>query len=869
MTETMFTETIMSHSILVAPLQGWCTPIDEIPDAVFAGRMLGDGVAIDPIGNVVHSPCDGEILSVAASKHAVVVRSREGAEILIHIGIDTVTLQGEGFVVHVSPGDQVQAGQPLITFDPDLLAGRVKSLVTPIIITNAHEFGMRIPSLNTMLEVGDPLLELEQRSGPTQDGFAIDAASANAQLTVGHEYGVHARPAAVLAGAAKQFAAEISVAAHGRSANARSAVGWMSLGLRKSDLVEITAVGVDAQSAVDGLRNLLREGALSEREPAAEKQAALSSEGPRSPAAHLHGVASKLTGVVASRGFAIGHAVRLEHVEMAIDEAGRGLELETTELERARDQVRRQLQQVASSAGSVARSVIGAHLEFLDDWELVAAARRSIANGKSAAYAWRRAVRDSTDLLLNLADARLAERIDDLLDIEAQVLRALHPVAADASPAWRALPEQAVVIARDLKPSQFIALDVARLAGICLAEGGPTSHVAILAAAAGIPVLVALGAELLEVRNTTWLLLDAEQGVLQIAPSSTERAAAEHFVTRSRQRRVIECSAAHQDCHTSDGTRVCVYANLGSVAEAETAMAQGAEGCGLLRTEFLFLERATAPDETEQRELYQAIASTLAGLPLVIRTLDNGGDKPIPYVPLPAEDNPALGMRGIRSSLWQEDLLRTQLRAILQVSPAKQCKVLLPMVTDVQEIDHVKAIVEALARDMGRTAPVSLGVMIETPAAALLTAQIAARVDFLSIGTNDLTQYTLAMDRGNAALASRLDALHPAVLRLIAMCISDARQHECPVTVCGGVASDPAAVPLLIGLGVRELSIVPGMIPQHKALLRTLSINSCSSLAREALQLESSQAVRALLMQFNPGVVRFDKPLARKAAVDG
>jgi phosphoenolpyruvate-protein kinase (PTS system EI component) len=188
------------------------------------------------------------------------------------------------------------------------------------------------------------------------------------------------------------------------------------------------------------------------------------------------------------------------------------------------------------------------------------------------------------------------------------------------------------------------------------------------------------------------------------------------------------------------------------------------------------------------------------------------------------------------------------------------------MVTDVSEIDRVRTLLDELALEVGRTAPLELGAMIETPAAALLAGEIAARVDFLSIGTNDLTQYTLAMDRGHALLASRVDALHPAVLRLIAACVNSAREHECPVTICGGIASDLVAVPLLLGLGVRELSVVPGLVPQHKALLRTLSISSCNSLARQALQLESSHAVRAALSDFNPAVARFER--TRKAAMD-
>jgi phosphocarrier protein FPr/phosphocarrier protein len=854
----------IAQLVLQSPLQGWCAPLEETPDAVFAGRMLGDGVLIDPISNIVRAPCDGEIVSVPASKHAVVVRSPEGAEILIHVGVDTVTLQGEGFTAHVKVGDAVRAGQPLISFDPDLLAARGRSLLTPVVVTNGEEFSIARRAQHAMLEAGGTLMELE-RQGCSAASDLEAAEVVQLLVEVGHEHGVHARPAALIAAAAKAFAAEISASAHGRTANARSAVGWMSLGLRKADQVQLQAVGSDAQAAVDAIGERLRHSGVSQADSPVRPAVAKATVAHKELAASDVGGAHRLTGLVASRGFAIGHAVCLEQTEIVVAEAGRGAEVEGAALERARDQVRAQLRLLASSADSVARSVISAHLEFIDDWELVAVARRSIAAGKSAAYAWRRAVRDSADLLLNLGDERLAERVTDLLDVESQVLHALHPAAATSAAAC-ALPEQAIVIAYDLKPSQFIALDTRRLAGICMAAGGATSHVAILAASAGIPVLVALGPELSKVKNATWLMLDAEQGVLHIAPGLAERAAAEHFVTRSRQRRAIEHSTAHQDCYTNDGTRICVYANLGSQADAVTAVEQGAEGCGLLRTEFLFLERATAPEEVEQLQLYQSIAATLAGLPLVIRTLDNGGDKPIPYLPLPAEENPALGLRGIRTSLWQQELLRTQLRAILRVEPAKQCKVLLPMITDVAEITATRALLEEVSREIGRSSPIALGAMIETPAAALLAAEIAAHVDFISIGTNDLTQYTLAMDRGHAALAPRVDALHPAVLRLMASCISSAREQECPVTICGGVASDLAAVPLLLGLGVRELSVVPGLVPQHKALLRTLSINSCNSLARQALQLESSQAVRALLLEFNPAVARFEK--LRKAATD-
>mgnify|MGYP000653743525 FL=1 len=257
---------------------------------------------------------------------------------------------------------------------------------------------------------------------------------------------------------------------------------------------------------------------------------------------------------------------------------------------------------------------------------------------------------------------------------------------------------------------------------------------------------------------------------------------------------MAERSAAQIDCRTADGRRIEVFANLGSLADARMAVAHGAEGCGLLRTEFLFLDRESAPDEREQIDRYQEIASALAGRPLIIRTLDIGGDKPIPYLPLPAEDNPALGLRGVRTSLWRPELLRVQLRALLQIEPPGQCRILLPMITDIAEIRAVRAMLDEARRELGMAASIQVGAMIETPASAAIADQIAREVDFLSIGTNDLTQYTLAMDRGHADLAARIDGLHPAVLRLMAMTGEAARKHDRQVAVCGGPVLDRKSV---------------------------------------------------------------------------
>lgn len=831
---------------LHAPLRGWCAPLDETPDEVFAQRLLGDGVAIDPTGDTLHAPCDGEVISVATSRHAVAVRAENGAEVLMHVGIDTVALAGKGFEALVQPGTRVKRGEPLLKFDLDVLAQGAKSLITPILITNGDLFSVANPRADRAVEVGDVIFEVRAVAESAAAQTRAGSAQASVSFALPLEHGIHARPAALIANFAKAQSFEITVSANGRSANARSAVSLMSMGAKHGDEIAITAAGENAERVLEQLKQAIlniREAPQSGAHGAKTTPAAPPAQEETSRAAP----SNRLRGVIASRGLAVGRAVTLKAAEIAVVEAGRGIGHESAEFERARDEVRARLNQLVQHSKGPAKEVISAHLEFIDDWELVASARRAISRGKSAAFAWRRAVRDSADTLRALGDQRMSERVDDLIDLESQVLLALSGAAPAAIPE---LPDRAILVAEDLKPSQLVSLDANKLAGICLAAGGPTSHVAILAAAMGVPALVALGTNVLTVEDGAWLVLDAEQGNLSISPDQVALAAAEQTLSQRRQRQQTERAAAHVDCRTADGERIEVFANLGSMAEAQVAVAHGAEGCGLLRTEFLFLEREEPPTEDEQLHQYQGIAKALEGRPLVIRTLDIGGDKPIPYLPLPAEENPALGLRGVRTSLWRPDLLRVQLRAILRVQPVDQCRVLLPMITDPAEIRAVRRMLDEVRRELGITAPVQVGAMVETPASAVIANRIAREVEFLSIGTNDLTQYTLAMDRGHADLAHRIDGLHPAVLNLIAMTVDAGEEHDKLVAVCGGLASEPAAVPILIGLGVRELSVVPTLVPQLKSLIRTLTVDACRALAQRALTMDTAEAVRALANEF-------------------
>lgn len=838
-----------SSLILVAPLEGWSTPLDEAPDAAFAGRMLGDGVAIDPTGATLHAPCDGTLVVVPASKHALTLRAGGGVEVLLHVGIDTVGLGGRGFQLHVREGQQVRAGERLVSFDLDLLARHAKSVLTPVIVLDSNGFTIRRRSQDCRVEVGDFLLEI---STPAAQGMPRDAVPGpeavsgivTRNVQVSFEHGIHARPAALLAGAVKDFAAEVSIVAGPRSANARSPVALMSLGARRGDWIAIRASGRDATAAVAALEQAFPQSARD-----AGISAATVSETHGIPPAAMSSCEQALKGIVANRGVAVGKAYQLSRARIDVAESGSGPAQESAELDRAISVVRRHLQQSVDAGAGAAREVAEAHLGLIDDAELLSGARALIGDGKSAGHAWRKVLQDGINALRALGDARMAERADDLLDLESRVLTVLGGhVAADA-----VMPGDSIVIASELLPSQLAALDAGKLAGICLAGGGPTSHVAIIAAAMDVPTLVAAGPEVLHVATGTPVVLDAETGCLFVAPPPARLEDARSRLAQRRDRRVAERADAQRECRTADGVRIQVYANVGSLAEAHAAVRNGAEGCGLLRTEFLFLERKSPPDEREQTDQYQQIALAFDGRPLTIRTLDAGGDKPIPYLPLPREENPALGLRGVRTSLWMPDLLRVQLRAVLQVRPEGQCRVLLPMITDPGEIRTVRGVLDDLCRAMGYRVPVVLGVMIETPAAAVMADRIAREADFLSIGTNDLTQYTLAMDRGHPDLAARLDGLHPAVLRLIAMTAEAARANRRVLAVCGGLASDPVAAPILMGLGVHELSMVPALIPRLKALIGTLDARSCATLAAQALECQTAEAVRALSLQSASG----------------
>ncbi|HYO53049.1 phosphoenolpyruvate--protein phosphotransferase [Archangium sp.] len=841
---------------LVSPVSGWATRLEEVPDPAFSQRMVGDGIAVDPTSAELRAPCDGVVVSVHAARHACTLRSDTGAEILLHIGIDTVDLRGEGFTVRVQEGQSVRTGDPLIAFDMELLARRARSLLTAMVVVNGEACTVTERVQDREVAVGDPLLTVAGGAGAVQAEASTETAERRVRLLIPH--GLHARPAAVFSRQARLHSGTVSVSGKDRTVNGKSVVSLMGLGAHHGDTLTLTVRGEQAERVAQELADLVTAGLGDPVHPVVEQ--------PPVPAAKARAAASPalpfpagtevlLKGTIAAPGVAVGQAIRILEEEPEIAENGRGAAEEQRHLADALAGARRDIEAMIEREGADASTrmeIFRAHLSLLDDPELTEAAGREISAGRSAAWAWRAAVERHVKVLHELDDPLLAERVGDLRDIGRRVIARL--TGKGGSPVPAELPRGAILVADELLPSDLAAVPAGRLAALCTARGGPTSHVAILAAGMGIPAVVAVGDAALRVPEGAPLIVDGDRGEIHVFPPAEAREKATRAIATRAARREANLAAAHEECRTSDGVRIEVFANIGRPGDAVAATENGAEGCGLLRTEFLFLERVTAPSEAEQSAQYQEIAEALRGRPLVIRTLDVGGDKPLAYLPLPAEENPVLGLRGVRVSLRHPELLRMQLRAILRVRPAGVCRILVPMVTDAAEMLAVRAVLDAERRELGLTEPISLGAMIEVPVAAILADRLAAEADFLSIGTNDLTQYALAMDRGNPHVAARLDGLHPGVLRMVAQTVEGARKHGRPVAVCGGIASDPRAAPLLIGLGVTELSATPAVVPDLKAFIRTLTLPHCVDVARKALELDSGDEVRALVTSTWPGL---------------
>ncbi|MFJ2383336.1 phosphoenolpyruvate--protein phosphotransferase [Pseudomonas protegens] len=823
---------------LLAPLSGVLLPLDQVPDPVFSSRVIGDGVCIDPTSQTLCAPLSGVVSNLQHSGHAVSITGEQGQQVLMHIGLDTVNLAGKGFTCLVEEGQQVSAGQPLIEFDADYLARHARSLLTLMLVVSG-EAVTGLVSGSLLVELGQPVLQIEPACA--EEGAKVEGAEAEAlfskPLILGNPQGLHARPAALLAQAAKGFAANICLHRRQDSANAKSLVSIMALQTVQGDVLQVSAAGADAEQAIQVLVELLASGC-------GEKVSA-AAPSPESVAARDESLETVLRGVCASPGSAVGQVVHVAEQRLQISEWAANPQQEREVLEQALREAVRGLQQLRDNApGEAQQEIFRAHQELLDDPSLLQQAQALIVAGKSAAFAWNSAIEVTAELFKGLGSTLLAERAVDLADVGQRVLKLILGVQEHAV----SLPDQAILIAEQLTPSQTASLDTAKVLGFATVGGGATSHVAILARALGLPAICGLSPRVLSLANGTRVLLDADRGELHTDPDPQRLQQLEALRQQQRLRQRQDLAQAAQPAVTRDGHHLEVTANIASLAEAEQAMSLGGEGVGLLRSEFLYQDRSHAPSLEEQAETYRAIAQALGPeRNLVVRTLDVGGDKPLAYVPMDSEANPFLGLRGIRLCLERPELLREQFRAILASAGQARLHIMLPMVSQLAELRQARQLLDDEVRALGLAERPKLGIMIEVPSAALMADRFAPEVDFFSIGTNDLTQYTLAMDRDHPRLASQADSFHPSVLRLIARTVQAAHAHGKWVGVCGALASETLAVPLLLGLGVDELSVSVPLIPAIKARVRELDLSECQALAARIIDLEDAVQVREYL----------------------
>jgi phosphocarrier protein FPr len=699
--------------------------------------------------------------------------------------------------------------------------------------------------LATTPDAADIVASLSRRGGSPAGAAVEDLAGAQSvQVVIGGSTGLHARPATMFVEVASRFASEIRVQHDGRAANGKSLASLLKLGVESGQPIQILAVGADADAALIALREAVESGLGDEDTP----EQIATSERLWAPLASSRAI----VGVPGSPGLAIGPLAQFKHTRVVVTDKPRDLDVEKQHLREALETAREQLdsiyEQVKGRAGSNEAAIFRAHQALLADPDLLDDVHARVEGGHSAAWAWQRAVETRVADVQQLGNARLAGRAADLHDVGQRVLRLLAGTE-DSEPV---LPDEPVIlVAEDLTPSDTAKLDPRRTLGLCTVGGGPTSHTAIIARSLGIPAIVGGGATLLEQPDGSICILDGSAGALYLDPSEADLASAKQAQQTLQSRRDAEDEARDEPALLLDGHRVEVVANIGRAPEAMQALEAGAEGVGLLRTEFLFLGRTEAPTEEEQYAAYAEMVGALNGLPLVIRTLDIGGDKAAPYIVTPAETNPFLGVRGIRLCLRQPELFRTQLRAIYRASQLGAVLIMFPMIASLEELRAARDFAEQVRQEVG-AAPVEIGMMVEVPSAALMADEFAAEVDFFSIGTNDLAQYTLAMDRLHPSLGAQVDGLHPAVLRLIQRVVQAAAPVGTWVGVCGGIAGEPLGALILTGLGVDELSMSIPSVAAVKARLRQVSLAQAKALAQQALACSTAAEVRGLSVPVGP-----------------
>lgn len=507
-----------------------------------------------------------------------------------------------------------------------------------------------------------------------------------------------------------------------------------------------------------------------------------------------------------------------------------------------------------ASQGTEGLDILEAHIELLGDPQIKDDVTEKISKDrKNVNDAVIEVIRGAVQLFKNMDDEYLSVRAADLQDIGDRLLKNLNTTNKTAVLQYG---PDTIIIAEDLTPSDTISMDITHIIGFATQAGGKTSHAAIIAKSRGIPAVAGCGPQLKNIQDGDILILDGQTGQIIVNPGQdiidqyiSKR---EIYLTQTS----FLMSIKDKPAITTDGATIKLFANIGDAADMEHALGFGAEGSGLLRTELLFMSRDTLPTEEEQFEFYKAVALKVKGKPVIVRTLDIGGDKQLPYFNFPAEQNPFLGYRAIRICLDRKDIFITQIKAILRASAFGKLKVMFPMISNIQEIRAAKVILHEAMDELAKAGvpfdkTIKIGIMIEIPSAAITADLLAKEVDFFSIGTNDLCQYTLAVDRMNEKIKALYDPYNPGVLRLIAYVIEQGHKHHIEVGMCGELASDPKATLLLLGMGLTEFSMSAASIPQIKNIIINNSLATAKQVHQRVMEMDNSQAITTYLQEIN------------------
>ncbi|WP_336276947.1 phosphoenolpyruvate--protein phosphotransferase [Bartonella sp. CB178] len=701
----------------------------------------------------------------------------------------------------------------------------------------------RLEKLSTTLDKRQIVTTLFGQDTKMGEGCVGDLSICQ-QWILDYPSGLHVRPASLWVEFARKIQSSIRVRCGQYAAEMGSLVGLLQLGAKNGDVLTFSTDSVEGEQLLKDAISVAKKIGLGEKYTTRETKAQIKAFHGWYPRSGQKGI----SGIGASPGLSVGKIFVLRRNDISIIDQPVDFVTGAAFLENALIKTKRKMMSVISDItariGPDSAAIFSAQMVLLEDETLIAQACRFMAEGHGVAWSWDRAVRQLADVFSKAENPFLAARAINLVDVGYRVLGEISP--SYKSSFLNSIPHGTILVTDDLSPSDAVQLDCTKVRGLVTAWGGPMSHTAILARTLGIPMVVAAGTGILVDERDIQAIIDGDSGFIYLDPSLEDVKDVRKRMNVFVKKHGSEIDLCRRPVRTTDGQRIRLMANVNDVNQIPVALNLGAEGVGLMRTEFLFLDSQRIPDEEAQLGVYRAMIAAVEDRPLVVRVLDVGGDKQVAHLQLSEENDSFLGVRGTRLLLRRRDLLIPQLRALYRASKeGGDLWILFPMVMSVSEIFTIKKITEEIRDDVGAQ-KLKFGVMIEVPAAAIMADVLGAHVDFFSIGTNDLTQYTMAVDRRNPYLVSEADSLNPAVLRMIRRTVQGAEKHGCWVSVCGGMAGDPFSAMILTGLGINELSVISRDISSVKACLQMHSFEDMKLLAQRALQCETAQDVRSL-----------------------